>query len=54
MKKFGISKNGSIAMQIEKIYPENKGRHPLSRTYFRRPFLHENPRDALTRNIGMQ
>ncbi len=54
MKKFWISKNESIAMQIEEIYPENKGRHPLSRTYFRRPFLHENARDALARDIGMQ
>ncbi|WKY28109.1 RHS repeat-associated core domain-containing protein [Pseudomonas donghuensis] len=50
-QKFGISRNKSIAMQMEHIYPENKGRHPMTRSYSRRPFLNEKPRDALARDI---
>ncbi|WP_141231060.1 RHS repeat domain-containing protein, partial [Pseudomonas sp. Irchel 3F5] len=50
-QKFEISRNKSIAMQMQHIYPENKGRHPMTRTYARRPFLDEKPRDALARDI---
>ncbi|PQQ23319.1 hypothetical protein C6H66_20275 [Photorhabdus hindustanensis] len=50
-KKFGISKSKSIAMQMEHKYPSNKGRHPLTRSYARRPFLHETPRETLAKDI---
>ncbi|MBD2782970.1 RHS repeat domain-containing protein, partial [Xenorhabdus szentirmaii] len=50
-QRFGKSKRETIAMQMEHKYPSNKGRHPLTRTYSRRPFLDETPREALARDI---
>jgi len=50
-QNFGIPPKESVAMQMEHNYPNNTGRHSLTRSFGKKPFLNESPCDALARDI---
>ncbi len=51
-QRFGISRDDSLALNLEQPTPGVGGRHRRTESYGRRPFLDEAPRDALARDIA--